>query len=221
MDTREHRENILEAVLMAGEIGDVTAASIRQARPDDVHTDVSSGDIDVLVEEGFLLFDGDRIHLSESGKEIAVRTVRRHRLAEMLLFSLLGIDRDLASQIACTVEHGIREEMLEGVCTLLGHPDACPHGRPIPPGPCCKAGKVMVETQVVALTSLKPGERGRVVYVEPQDHHRLHHLSALGLNPGVVVELHQRQPAFCIRFEETEIAIDQNVAADIQVSRLK
>jgi DtxR family Mn-dependent transcriptional regulator len=205
---------------MAEELGDTSVERIRAARSEDAHVEVAAGDIEALAAEGFLVCEGDQVRLTPNGREIAEQVARRHRLTEMLLFTWLGIDRDLASEIGCRVEHGVREELLDNVCTLLGHPATCPHGRPIPAGPCCREGRTTVESQIVPLTALKPGERGRVVYIKPRDHHRLHRLSSMGLNPGVMVELHQRRPAFCLRFEETELALDRQVAEDIQVSRL-
>jgi len=213
-------EDLLEAVLMAEELGDTSVERIRAARSEDAHVEVSREDIETLAADEFVTLDDELVRLTTRGREIAEQVARRHRLTEMLLFTWLGIDLDLASEIGCRVEHGVREELLDGVCTLLGHPATCPHGRPIPAGPCCREGRTSVESQIVPLTALKPGERGRVVYIKPRDHHRLHRLSSMGLNPGVMVELHQRRPAFCLRFEETELALDRQVAEDIQVSRL-
>jgi DtxR family Mn-dependent transcriptional regulator len=220
MEHNEHMENLLEAVMMAQEVGDTTVAGILGARAEDVQISLTEQDIEAAQGEGLVVRDGQEVRLTEAGAEIARRVVRRHRLSEMLLFTLLGVDRELASEIACRVEHGLREEMLEGVCTLLGHPSACPHGRPIPPGECCVAGSRVVESQVVPITELKPGEKGRIVYIQPRSHQRLHRLTSIGLMPGVVVELHRRSPAFCLRFEETDLALDPDVASDIHVSRL-
>ena len=205
---------------MARELGDTTIDGIRRSSPEDSQIDVSEEDIDELEREGFVRREGDEVALTDDGYRIAEQTVRRHRLAEMLMFTLLGADRELASEIGCKVEHGLREELLEGVCTLLGHPATCPHGRPIPPGTCCSDGRTTVESQVISLTALKPGESGRIVYIKPRDHHRLHRLTALGLTPGIEIELHRQRPAFCVRFEETELALDRDVAGDIQVTRL-
>ena len=77
-----------------------------------------------------------------------------------------------------------------------------------------------VGAAIVNLCDLKPGERGRVAYIRPKDHARLHRLTGFGIVPGVTVTLHQTYPAFCIKFEETELAIDPDVAEDIFVSRI-
>jgi DtxR family Mn-dependent transcriptional regulator len=43
-------------------------------------------------------------------------------------------------QQACKFEHILSPEATDKICTFLGHPRTCPHGAPIPPGPCCAAG---------------------------------------------------------------------------------
>jgi DtxR family Mn-dependent transcriptional regulator len=220
MNLGEHQENVLEAILMAEELGENTFHGIEGARSEDVHVEVSRQDIDFFIEHEFVSIDGEKIVLTGEGRKVAERTLRRHRLAEMLLYSLLGVDRSLASEIGCMVEHGIREEMLDGVCTLLGHPSNCPHGRPIPKGRCCESRTKVVESQVVPLTSLEPGDRARIVYLQPKSHERLHKLASLGLNPGVELLLHRRKPAFCLRYEGTELAMDASFADDIQVCRI-
>jgi DtxR family Mn-dependent transcriptional regulator len=211
-----HREHLLEAIYMAGQQGDRTVAGARGIHPDAVTEDRLAE----LEGEGLLSRQGAEVVLTAAGETAAADVVRRHRLTEVLLSTVLGLGAERASEIGCMVEHDIRSEMIEPVCTLLGHPSCCPHGDPIPPGPCCKERRTTVESQVVPLTTLAAGERARIVYVRPRSRQRLQRLTSLGLTPGVIVTLHRRQPAFCLRFEETELAIDRDVADDIQVSRL-
>jgi DtxR family Mn-dependent transcriptional regulator len=216
----EREENLLEAIAAAAEAGAPSLAALLAAEAEDAGTRVTADDVAALVAAGYATRDRDLVGLTDAGRAIATATLRRHRLAEMLLYTLLGVERELASELACRAEHGLREEMLESVCTLLGHPNACPHGRPIPPGACCRDRRTAVISQVIPLAELRAGERARIVYVKPRDHERMHRLSALGLYPGEVVTLHRRHPAFVVRCGETEIALDSNVAADIQVSRM-
>lgn len=213
----EHRAHLLEAILVAGERGEVTLEAIRRVHPQE---DLGQEDLSNLEQEGLVVLRGHRVVLTPSGRELAEDIIRRHRLAEVLLSSFLGLDRERASAIGCIVEHDLRPEMVDSVCTLLGHPSTCPHGNPIPAGACCRQGRTSIESQVVPLSSLTPGEQGRVLYVRPRNHQRLHRLTSLGLTPRVVLEVHQRRPAYCIRFENTELAIDRDVADDIYVTRL-
>ena len=220
MPVTEREENLLEAIAMAAEHGATSLSQLLAAETEDSRTRVAPEDVDALVAAGYAAREGDAVDLTEAGRAIATSTLRRHRLAEMLLYTLLGVDRSLATEIGCLVEHGIREEMLEAVCTLLGHPSACPHARPIPPGACCRDRRTAVASQIVPLTELKAGERARIVYIKPRAHDRVHRLSSLGLNPGEILEIHRRHPAFVLRYGDAEVALDSDVAADIQVSRL-
>jgi len=212
---KKHRENMLEAILMAEERsrGEADGGA-------DGADSIGEEDLGELENEGLVTLQGARPVLTPEGRLVAEDVTRRHRLTEVLLASLLGLDKERASEIGCIVEHDIRPEMVDGICTLLGHPTTCPHGGPIPPGPCCKDHRTTVESQVVPLTTLRPGERGRIIYIKPRDHHRLHRLTSLGVTPGLIVEMHRRRPALCIHFEGTDLALDDDVAEDIHVSRL-
>ncbi len=213
---RKHRENMLEALLMAEE----RARGEADGGADGADPTIGDRDAGALEAEGLLVRQGSRLVLTDEGRAMAEDVTRRHRLTEVLLASLLGLDKERASEIGCIVEHDIRPEMVDGICTLLGHPTTCPHGGPIPPGACCKDGRTTVESQVVPLTALQPGESGRIIYIKPRDHQRLHRLTSLGVTPGLIVEMHRRRPAFCIHFEGTDLALDADVAEDIHVSRL-
>ena len=82
------------------------------------------------------LSNGDA-RLTLAGTRRARDVVRRHRLAERLFKDTFSIDETEAHQQACKFEHIISPELDQRICTFLGHPKTCPHGNPIPPGPCC------------------------------------------------------------------------------------
>jgi hypothetical protein len=68
--------------------------------------------------------------------------IRRHRLAERLFMDVLSIrDEGEIESSACKFEHILSPEVTDRICTLLGHPLACPHGSPIPQGDCCQRGQ--------------------------------------------------------------------------------
>jgi energy-coupling factor transporter ATP-binding protein EcfA2 len=84
------------------------------------------------------------VRLTEFGARRARDVVRRHRLAERLFTDTFAIEDAEAHQQACRFEHIITPELDQRICSFLGHPKTCPHGNPIPPGPCCEkaeAGK--------------------------------------------------------------------------------
>jgi len=95
---------------------------------------------------GLLVFDGNpaepaRLDFTVEGRRRAASVIRRHRLAERLFMDTLAISDDAQVESnACTFEHMLSPEVTERICAFLGHPTQCPHGSPIPPGPCCGRG---------------------------------------------------------------------------------
>jgi len=80
----------------------------------------------------------ETIYFTERGRKRAMDIIRRHRLAERLFTQTFKIEdeREIEEQ-ACKFEHILSPEATDRICTFLGHPETCPHGSPIPPGPCC------------------------------------------------------------------------------------
>jgi DtxR family Mn-dependent transcriptional regulator len=172
------------------------------------------------VREGLLAERFGERRLSERGEAVASALLRRHRLAERLLADLLELPEEEFERSACRFEHHLSERVADRVCTLLGHPTTCPHGRPIPPGDCCRARLRTVEPIVERLTEIAPHEEARVVFVSRGAPERVDRLAALGLSPGAVIRLRQKIPSYLVEAGETEIALDETVAREIFVSRL-
>jgi DtxR family transcriptional regulator, Mn-dependent transcriptional regulator len=208
-------EEILEAVWVAEEKDEPNLEAVRRLCPDEIF----AGEMEQLEAEGLLHLHDGRISFSERGKELARGVIRRHRLTECLLTTVLQVPATKAHEIACEMEHSLPPEMTQSICTLLGHPELTPDGMPIPSGPDCLRKQRSTEAVVVCLTELAPGQQGRIAYIRPRYHERSHQLASFGVVPGVTLELHQKVPAYCIRYEGTELALDQSVAADIFVSR--
>jgi Mn-dependent DtxR family transcriptional regulator len=95
---------------------------------------------DALKPAGFSTGDGSAIvELTPRGQQRAADIIRRHRLAERLFTDSLAMDSETEiEQQACKFEHILSREATDKICTFLNHPLTCPHGAPIPPGPCCK-----------------------------------------------------------------------------------
>jgi len=94
---------------------------------------------DALKPTGVSIGDGSMIvELTPRGRQRAADIIRRHRLAERLFTDSLALDSESEiEQQACKFEHILSPEATDKICTFLGHPRTCPHGAPIPPGPCC------------------------------------------------------------------------------------
>jgi len=212
----EKQEEILEAVWTANEKGRFDKAAVNSRCP----ITISSNDLDELIQLGLIRDEQERIELNKVGKKLTEPIIRRHRLAEVLLTSVLDMKYADMEEVACRVEHSLAPEVEESICTLLGHPEICPDGKPIPKGRCCAAGSKKVDNVVVSLADLKASESGRITYIKPTNHENFHQLIAFGLHPGVVVTVHRRHPAFCIKFENTELAMDKDIARNIFVWRI-
>jgi putative ABC transport system ATP-binding protein len=101
---------------------------------------------DAMRPEGIFSTDGSAVvTLTPRGRNRAGSIIRRHRLAERLFTDSLAMDSESEiEQQACKFEHILSPGATDKICSFLGHPRTCPHGAPIPPGPCC-GGKKLVD----------------------------------------------------------------------------
>jgi DtxR family Mn-dependent transcriptional regulator len=72
------------------------------------------------------------LELTDEGRALAVRVMRKHRLAECLLVDVIGLDWELVHEEACRWEHVMSETVERRLLDLLGHPTESPYGNPIP-----------------------------------------------------------------------------------------
>ncbi|WP_028472416.1 metal-dependent transcriptional regulator [Nocardioides alkalitolerans] len=86
-----------------------------------------------MERDGLLTVEGDRhLELTEEGSRLAVRVMRKHRLAERLLTDVIGLDWELVHAEACRWEHVMSETVERRLLELLGNPTESPYGNPIP-----------------------------------------------------------------------------------------
>jgi DtxR family Mn-dependent transcriptional regulator len=86
-----------------------------------------------MERDGLLHVTDDRqLALSEAGRTLATRVMRKHRLAECLLVSVIDLPWEEVHIEACRWEHVISESVERRLFELLGHPGRCPHGNLIP-----------------------------------------------------------------------------------------
>ena len=210
-------EEILEHVFTEREEGRDAPAAILAAATSDHAPDARAADLAELASAGLVRVEGDHVLLTPEGEARAKDVVRRHRLTERLFRDLLDLGEKATEEQACEFEHILSREATESVCTLLGHPPTCPHGKPIPPGECCGAFQRTVRPLVTGLRTFDVGATGRIVFIAPKFHDRMDRLAALGVIPGSTVKLHQRSPSYVIEVGETTIALDPEIAGEIFV----
>jgi len=97
----------------------------------------------LMKEIGLLHSERPVLEMTERGRDRAAGVIRRHRLAERLFADTFQMrdEQELESN-ACTFEHILSPEVTERICVFLNHPQHCPHGSPIPAGPCCPAAQL-------------------------------------------------------------------------------
>jgi DtxR family Mn-dependent transcriptional regulator len=209
-------EEVLELIWTAQEEGVTGIKELAQlsSRPD-ILTFLPN-----MVQEGLIRIEDNNVYLQPKGKEKANEIIRRHRLAETLLSVVLELEESQVESTACKFEHILSAKVTESVCTFLGHPRYCPHGKPIPPAKCCHKFRIDVRPLVTRLCDFELGNEGRVVFIVPKYRDRLAQLSSFGLVPGSTIRLLQRQPSYIISIGQTDIAIDKDIAQEIYVKKV-
>ena len=149
-----------------------------------------SGMLRRLAELGLLEHERYRgVRLTAEGRRIALRTLRNHRLLELLLVEMLDVPWDLVHEEAELLEHVLSDELAERIASKLGHPEVDPHGDPIP-----SRELHVPEQETRALEDVDVGETVCFVRVSDADPAMLRHLAERDIVPGVSLTLLDRQP---------------------------
>lgn len=157
------------------------------------------------------------VSLTNEGKEKATEIIRRHRLAECLLKDVFEVKTGVMETSACEFEHILVKEVTESICTFLGHPNKCPHGKPIPPGNCCKQYKLNVSPLIKTIKEMETGSSGKITYITSRAKFTLGRLASMGIIPGQEIKLIQKSPSYIISIENTTLALDESLASQIYV----
>jgi DtxR family Mn-dependent transcriptional regulator len=153
-----------------------------------------------MERDGLVRVADDRhLDLTEEGRRIATRVMRKHRLAECLLVDVIGLEWEQVHAEACRWEHVMSEAVERRVFELLRHPTESPYGNPIPGleelGEEAGAADPFLDEGMVSLTELDPGANGASVVVrrigEPiqTDAQLMYTLRRAGIQPGAVVSV--------------------------------
>jgi DtxR family Mn-dependent transcriptional regulator len=149
-----------------------------------------SGMLKKLAEGGYLEYIArGEAKLTQKGLGVAVRVMRRHRLAERLLTDILGMPWDEVHVEACRLEHAISAAVEERLVAVLGDPKVCPHGHPIPPLDLSEPDRIGVK-----LAELVPGTSARVLDVIEDVPEMLRYLDSIGMRPGAEIDVTARGP---------------------------
>jgi DtxR family Mn-dependent transcriptional regulator len=175
-----------------------------------------------LIRKKVVLLSGDNeeVALTPEGHHLAEHVIRRHRLSERLFKDILLARNEDIEGASCKFEHLLTPGIEENVCTLLGHPTHCPHGRPIPPGHCCIERRLQTESAILPLNQLSECEEVEVAYISTRQPKRLNKLLSFGILPGTRIKLEKKSPALILKLDETILALDKAIAKEIFCRRV-
>lgn len=160
----------------------------------------------------------DGIMLTEQGATEARRLVRRMRLAERLLSDILHLPLPLIYDEACKLEHAMSDIVEDRLVEVLGDPETCPHGFPIPSIEG-RVGCPLMET----MSGLEPGDEARVVSLPERDGSLLQYLTDQGIRPGVEVKVEEVAPfngPMFLRIDNQRRALSREALAEVRIQRL-
>ena len=119
------------------------------------------------------------VQLTSSGRALALRVLRRHRLIELFLAHTLHMPWDEVHEEAEHMEHAVSDRLIDRIDAYLDYPKADPHGDPIP-----QADGTIAPAPTRSLQQWEIGESFRLVRVLDQSPGFLRYLSQSGLSLG-------------------------------------
>lgn len=146
--------------------------------------------VKALAESGLVRYEPRTgVGLTPRGERLALHVLRRHRLVELFLVKVLGLDWAEVHDDADALEHAVSQRVMERLDALLGHPTVDPHGDPIP----TRKGQVH-EPPRMAVADCPVGASLRIARVLDQDPGFLRFVKRHGLVPGATLTVEKRDP---------------------------
>ena len=178
-------ENYLKAILQTGiqsEVDWVSTGQLAQALKVSPGTVTSM--LKTLADSGLAVYKPyEGVSLTEAGRRLALRMLRRHRLIELFLVRTLNLKWDQVHEEAEHMEHAVSDFLIDRIDESLGRPEFDPHGDPIPSAD----GDMRGDTgSSVPLTRCAPDTKVKIVRVMNQNPEFLRYLSDTGLGLGTV-----------------------------------
>lgn len=214
----EQIENYLKNIYkLSSNEGKVTTSSLSeklQISPASV-----SEMIKKLAEEGTLTHTPYKgVELTEEGKLLALRIIRKHRLWEMFLVEVLHFGWDEIDNEAERFEHIMSDKMEEKIDHALGHPSIDPHGDPIP----TKDGDIHCSMSY-PLNEAKEGSIVRVLRVSDSNSEMLQYVSSIGISLNKEIHVKQKMNfdnSMLVKINTKEIIISSTISASIFVENV-
>jgi DtxR family Mn-dependent transcriptional regulator len=156
------------------------------------------------------------VELTEEGRRVAVKIVRKHRLIETFLNQQGGVSWDKVHDVAERIEHSIPDEVIETISAEMGHPAVDPHGDPIPE----PNGTFIPAPHTPSLAELTAGASGRLARVSDSDPEMLRYLADRKVKIGNKIEVSDQPPFegdIEVLVDDQPMSIPRKLAAVIRV----
>ncbi|MFC3196866.1 metal-dependent transcriptional regulator [Parapedobacter deserti] len=209
-------ENYLKALLrITGERGRAGEAGTNQlAGKLNVRPATATDMLKKLKEKQLINYEKyGKISLTDTGRELAVAIIRKHRLWETFLFEKLGFSWDEVHDIAEQLEHIKSEKLVERLDKFLGFPQFDPHGDAIPSADGAYANEVRQ-----TLADADAGVPYLIVAVRDNSPSFLQYVSQIGLGIRrrlTVVQKFDFDHSVAIEIGGEKISISEKVAQNI------
>ena len=155
------------------------------------------------------------VRLTPSGRGLALRVLRRHRLIEQFLSETLKLSWDEVHEEAEHMEHSVSDALVDRIDAYLGHPTTDPHGDPIP-----KADGTVEAADDRPLAECAVGDRFCIARVVDQSSEFLRYLSQAGVvigAEGSLVSSDAKQERVTIRLGADEKTLSREAASKLMV----
>jgi len=142
-----------------------------------------------MEKNGLVVVSGDRhLELTVEGRKHAIEVMRKHRLAEILLSEVIGLEWHQVHEEACRWEHVMSEQVERKILELIPNSSVSPFGNPIP-GLELLGAKPAKEEEVIPLIELMDVPVILKRIAEPLQGYPnvLVHLKAAGIVPEAVI----------------------------------
>ncbi len=185
-------ENYLKAILVRSADADAAVATGSLAEALGVTPGTITTMVKSMASRGLLEHQPrEGVRLTDSGRAHALAVLRKHRLVETFLVQVLKMDWAEVHEEAEALEHAISERVLLRIDAILGHPDADPHGDPIP---SAKSPQFDRDSSL-SLATCEAHRQYRVERILDQSPSFLEFIQRTGLMPGSTVKVAERDPA--------------------------
>lgn len=214
-------ENYAKAIYqITSSQGDKPASTGRVAEALGVLPGTVTSMLKTLSEAGLVIYTPyEGVNLSDAGKTLALRVIRRHRLIELFLVRSLNLKWDEVHAEAEHLEHAVSDWLVDKIDAYLGLPDADPHGDPIP-----RSDGSLPSGSGCGLTELPIDARFKLTRVLDQSPDFLRYLSEAGLALGLegqVASNRAESGVLTFRHGKSEATLSRQVAEKLVVERVE